>query len=25
MGNLAQPVTLHRIMQLLGCGRAQVA
>jgi hypothetical protein len=25
MGNLSQPVTLHRIMQLLGCGRAQVA
>ena len=25
MGNLPMPVTLHRIMQLLGCGRAQVA
>jgi hypothetical protein len=24
MGNLPMPVTLHRIMQLLGCGRAQV-
>lgn len=25
MGTLPMPVTLHRIMQLLGCGRAQVA
>lgn len=25
MGNTPMPVTLHRIMQLLGCGRAQVA
>ncbi len=25
MGNSPMPVTLHRIMQLLGCGRAQVA
>ena len=25
MGPTPQPVTLHRIMQLLGCGRAQVA
>jgi hypothetical protein len=25
MGNLALPVNLARIMQLLGCGRAQVA
>jgi len=25
MNNLPMPVTLHRIMQLLGCGRAQVA
>jgi hypothetical protein len=25
MGNTPVPVTLHRIMQLLGCGRAQVA
>ena len=25
MGNLPMPVTLHRIMQLLGCGRAQIA